>query len=54
MRLPLVAATVLLAIQAPQLATAQCNTTFVLHTFDAPKSVTAANRSDAPPRIAQD
>ncbi len=37
MQLPLVAATVLLAIQAPQLAAAQCNRTFVPHTFQAPK-----------------
>ena len=37
MQLPLVLATVLLAIQAPQLATAQCNRTCVPHTFQAPK-----------------
>ena len=37
MQLPLVAATVLLAIQAPQLATAQCNTADGPHTFHAPK-----------------
>ncbi|MDG1808852.1 MAG: hypothetical protein P8I27_13235 [Pirellulaceae bacterium] len=37
MELVLVVATVLLAIQAPQLATAQCNTTLGPHTFQAPK-----------------